>query len=254
MINWSHIAIRNQGCLALMVNDSLIAGVGFGMLRGAGGPLLDFLDLEIYQDSTIYLSAKTWETPIVMDPLKMQVYSNTLYSFFLNLFGSVGVAYVSRVRDYHFSFQFADFRNIQESTPPSIQNVRFFFYGHQFHPQHGSHEMDGQSEKNNGLNVNPLAPARSKRSFAFSGKTRNVIEHACIPASFFPVFDTFVEKGVQGPAQGPFKYTKMDPKGAQTQLPSPTKYENMQNRPPRHAKWIHPPKSKKSTQDLQECK
>ena len=31
----------------------MLAGVGVGMLRGVGGPLLDFLDLEICQYSTI---------------------------------------------------------------------------------------------------------------------------------------------------------------------------------------------------------
>ena len=48
------------------------AGVGVGMLRGAGDPSLDFcLDLEIYRDPTTVkfrLGGKNWEEPIVLDP------------------------------------------------------------------------------------------------------------------------------------------------------------------------------------------
>ena len=85
----------------------------------------------------------------------------------------------------------------------------------------------------------PLAPAQSKRTFAFSGKTRKSIERTSISASFFsPFFTLFrgvsrkTEKGAQGQAREPQKHTKMDPKGAQTEPryqqtkpQGPTKYE-----------------------------
>ena len=42
----------------------------------------------------------------------------------------------------------------------------------------GRATMEARSQKIRGLNLNPLAPAQSKRTFAFSGKTLNSIEHA----------------------------------------------------------------------------
>ena len=67
--------------------------------------------------------------------------------------------------------------------------------------------MDAQSQKTSGLNLNPLAPAQSKRTFAFSGKTLNSIDILSISASFFfPFLHHFrgfsrnVEKEVQGRA------------------------------------------------------
>ena len=70
--------------------------------------------------------------------------------------------------------------------------------------------MEAQSQKIKGLNLNPLAPAQSKRTFAFSGKTQKIIGNASILASFFAsflaLFRNFsekAEKGVQGPAPGP---------------------------------------------------
>ena len=84
--------------------------------------------------------------------------------------------------------------------------------------------MEAQSRKSSCLNLNPLAPAQSKRTFAFSGKTQNVIEHASIVAFFFyhllymfRAFSRTMEKGVQCPALEPYKYTKINPKGAQTE-------------------------------------
>ena len=130
--------------------------------------------------------------------------------------------------------------------------------------------MEARSQQIRGLNLNPLAPAQSKRTFAFSGKTRIPIEILLISP---PVFSSFLtlfrgvsrkpEKGAQGPATEPQKHTKMDPKGAQTEPTNqqteplgPTKYE-------KHAKISHqewqsgapsvtmesqdPPKCKKST-------
>ena len=74
-----------------------------------------------------------------------------------------------------------------------------------------------------GLDFNPLALAQSKRTFAFSGKTRKSIDKTSISAPFFSPFLTLFrgvsrkpEKGVQGPAREPQKHIKMDPKGAQT--------------------------------------
>ena len=82
--------------------------------------------------------------------------------------------------------------------------------------------MEAQCEKMNGLNLNPLAPAQSKRTFPFSGKARNSIENASIPAPFFSpflylfrAFSRKVAKGVQGPDPEPEKDTKMRPKGVQ---------------------------------------
>ena len=70
--------------------------------------------------------------------------------------------------------------------------------------------MDAQSKKSNGLKLNPLAPAQSKRTCGFSGNTRNSIESAAISAPFFShlfnLFQAFsrkVEKEVQGLAPEP---------------------------------------------------
>ena len=80
--------------------------------------------------------------------------------------------------------------------------------------------MEAQSDKMNGLNLNPLAPAQSKRTFPFFGKARNSIENASIPALFFSpflylfrAFSRKVAKGVQGPDPEPEKDTKMGPQG-----------------------------------------
>ena len=106
--------------------------------------------------------------------------------------------------------------------------------------------MEARSQKIRGLNLNPLAPAQSKRTFAFSGKTWKFIEKTSISAPFFSPFLSLFravsrkpEKGAQGPATEPQKHTKMDPKGAQTEPTNqqtepqgPTKYE-------KHAKISH---------------
>ena len=70
--------------------------------------------------------------------------------------------------------------------------------------------MEARSQKIRGLNLNPLALAQSKRTFAFSGKTPKTIGNASISAPCFASFFDFVrdfsgktEKGVQGPAPGP---------------------------------------------------
>ena len=130
--------------------------------------------------------------------------------------------------------------------------------------------MEAHNRTSNGLNLNPLAPAQSKRTFPFSGKTQNFTEKTSIPATFFsPILTLFrgvsrkPEKGAQGPAREPQKHTKIVPKGPQTKPKNqqtepqdPTKYE-------KHAKISHqgwqsgapsvtmesqdPPKCKKST-------
>ena len=70
--------------------------------------------------------------------------------------------------------------------------------------------MEAWGQKIRGLNLNPLAPAQSKRTVAFSGKTQKIIGNASILAPFFASFLALVrdflekaEKGVQGLAPGP---------------------------------------------------
>ena len=84
--------------------------------------------------------------------------------------------------------------------------------------------MEAQSQKSRGLNLNPPASAKSKRTFTSSGKTLNRIENTSISAPFFTSFLTLFrgvsrkpEKGAQDTATEPQKHTKMDPKGAQTE-------------------------------------
>ena len=99
--------------------------------------------------------------------------------------------------------------------------------------------MEAQSQKIRGLNLNPLAPAQSKRTFAVSRKTPKIIGNASISAPFFAsflhLFRDFsgkAEKQVQGPSPGPQKHVKMDLKGAKTEPKNqqstpqgPTKYK-----------------------------
>ena len=54
-------------------------------------------------------------------------------------------------------------------------------------------KMEAQSRKSSGLNLNPLAPAKSKRTFAFSGKTQKIMRNASISAPLFASFCTFFE-------------------------------------------------------------
>ena len=58
--------------------------------------------------------------------------------------------------------------------------------------------MEAQSQKNNGLNRNPLAPAQSKRIFAFSGKLEIPLKmHPFqLPCSLLcsAIFEAFTEK------------------------------------------------------------
>ena len=65
--------------------------------------------------------------------------------------------------------------------------------------------MEARSQKIRGLNLNPLAPAQSKRIFALSGKPQKIMRNASALASFFAffwrLFRNFsgkAEKGVQG--------------------------------------------------------
>ena len=99
--------------------------------------------------------------------------------------------------------------------------------------------MEARSQKIRGLNLNPLAPAQSKRTFAFSGKTQKIMRNASISASFFAsflhLFRDFsgkAEKHIQGPPPRPQKHVKMDFKGAKTEPENqqstpqgPTKYK-----------------------------
>ena len=66
----------------------------------------------------------------------------------------------------------------------------------------------GKNSKSSGLNLNPLAPAQSKRAFAFSGKTRNSIEILSISAPFFSllfciIFEPFPETSKKRSRVGP---------------------------------------------------
>ena len=79
--------------------------------------------------------------------------------------------------------------------------------------------MEAQCEIMNGLNLNPLAPAKSKHTFPFSEKTRNFNENASIPAPFFcpflhlfQAFSRKVEKGSKVRPQSRKKTPKWDPK------------------------------------------
>ena len=62
--------------------------------------------------------------------------------------------------------------------------------------------MEAQSQKIKGLNLNPLAPAQSKRTFAFFRKTPKIIGNASISAPFFgsflPLFRDFSGKAEKG--------------------------------------------------------
>ena len=83
-------------------------------------------------------------------------------------------------------------------------------------------KIRAQSQKSSGLNLNPLAPAQSKRTFAFFGKTPKITGNASISSPFFVSFSHLfrdfsvkAEKGVQGPAPGPkntSKWTSRAPK------------------------------------------
>ena len=83
-------------------------------------------------------------------------------------------------------------------------------------------KVEAQSQKIRGLNLNPLAPAQSKRTFAFSGKTQKNTGNASIASPFFPSFSHLfqdfsgkAEKGVQGPApaqKNTSKWTSRAPK------------------------------------------
>ena len=67
--------------------------------------------------------------------------------------------------------------------------------------------MEAHSDKSSGLNLNPLLPAQSKRTFPFSGKTRNYNANASIPAPFFiffVLFSSLLQKSrKRGPGSGP---------------------------------------------------
>ena len=100
-------------------------------------------------------------------------------------------------------------------------------------------KIEARSQKIRGLNLNPLAPAQSKRTFSFSGKIQKIIRNAAISAPFFAsfllLFRDFsgkAEKQVQGRSPGPQKHVKMDLKGAKTEPKKqqstpqgPTKYK-----------------------------
>ena len=71
-------------------------------------------------------------------------------------------------------------------------------------------ENGGTEPENQGAEPHPLAPAQSKRTFAFSRKTQKIIGNASISAPFFGFFlhlfrdfSGKAEKGIQGPAPGP---------------------------------------------------
>ena len=69
--------------------------------------------------------------------------------------------------------------------------------------------MEARRQKIKGLNLNPLAPAQSKRTFAFSGRNPKILGNASISALFFAsflylfLFSGKAAKGVQGLAPRP---------------------------------------------------
>ena len=112
--------------------------------------------------------------------------------------------------------------------------------------------MEAQSKKSRGLKLNPLAPAQSKRTFAFSGKTRNCIEHASISTpslyilfrTFFKRFSEITKKGSrvwpQSRTNTPkwtLRVPKRSPRINKLSPKAPLRTKNMQNCPRRVAKW-----------------
>ena len=90
MLNYSTYAKKQMLEIPQNMNevDRSGAGGGLGRLRGAGDPLLVFLDLEIHQDSTIanYVFGKNWEKPIVLDPRKFKTIQHKVNSLFKAVF------------------------------------------------------------------------------------------------------------------------------------------------------------------------
>ena len=83
----------------------------------------------------------------------------------------------------------------------------------------GRAKMEAQSQKIRGLNLNPLAPAQSKRTFAFSGKNikiqRKWIHFSSLFHSFFETFRETSKKGSRVWPQGhknTSKWTSRTPK------------------------------------------
>ena len=96
------------------------------------------------------------------------------------------------------------------------------------------------SEKMNGLNLNPLAPAQSELSFSLSRKTRNSIENASFQLScsvlFCTFFKYFPEKSQKGSRVPPQSFKK-----------TPKWIPGVPKRRPRIQKWSPkvPPSNKK---------
>ena len=62
--------------------------------------------------------------------------------------------------------------------------------------------MEAHSQKSSGLNLNPLAPAQSKRTFAFSGKIPESLEMHPFQLPFSFLFCTFFETFREKPKKG----------------------------------------------------
>ena len=74
--------------------------------------------------------------------------------------------------------------------------------------------MEARSQKIRGLNLNPVAPAQSKRTFAFSGKTPKIPRNASISAPFSDFFCTFFEIFREKPKKG----SRVQPQGHKNTL------------------------------------
>ena len=112
-------------------------------------------------------------------------------------------------------------------------------------------KMEAQSKKSRGVNLNPLAPAQSKRTSTFSGETRNCIGNASISAPFFSPFCTFFEPFQEKSSKGSMvwpqsykntpKWTPRAPRRSPRITKLSTKVQrsttNMQNKQPRMARW-----------------
>ena len=136
--------------------------------------------------------------------------------------------------------------------------------------------MRAQTEKMNGLNLNPLAPAKSKRTFPFSGKIEIPMKmHPFqVPFSilFCNLFKPFAEKSQKGSRVRPqsrkktLKWIPRGPTGSprinKLSLKVPPSTKNTVHFPPRVAKmepqvlqWIPraPPSARKAQHGPQKC-
>ena len=112
----------------------------------------------------------------------------------------------------------------------------------------GRVKVEAHRDKMSGLNINPLAPAQSKRSFALSVQTLNSIENTSIPAPFVCPFLTFFEPFLEKSQKG----SRVPP---QTLKKTPKWIPRVPKRSPRIPKWSPkvPPSNTKTKNVYQGC-